>query len=183
MPNPQTLEAMGHLIDKQGRAFSPFLERGMNGAIKQVPIPDVAGLKEMGLDDIDVLNDVLFRYNAIPTPDELIEEQSAYLARFNSNAGTPLYDTQMTTLKEGMAERITLGRARRVSQRLEMLAAVEGNTQQNMMYLTEGDNPCGGCEPLGGTEGTLQWFIDNHMLPGDQCYGKHLCLCQLQAVD
>ena len=183
MPNlDQTLEELGSYTDDLGRVYSSHIERGSDNVPKVVPGLDTASLKELGTEDIGTLNNVVGKFGLTNSPEQMLDMQSSMLQAFSSRPGSPMYETDLMRLKEGMEGRVLLGQSRRVSERFETLTAIDGNMSQEMIYLNEGDDPCDGCAPLGGETMTYAEFIQNDMLPGSQCYGGDLCLCQLMAI-
>jgi hypothetical protein len=173
----QLLAELGDYTDEQGRVYSPFVDRGVANIPVVVPIPDSEQLAELGTADTETLNAVLERYRLVNTPDTMLQAQTKYLERFNATAGTDLYDTQLQELKAGMEGRILLGQSRRVSQRYGTLVATDGNLDSEVIYINEGEEPCEGCEPLGGTVGKLRDLIAEGIEPAAQCLGGDLCLC------
>ena len=183
MPNlDQTLEDLGSYTDDLGRVHSPFIDRGADNVPKVAPLLDTAGLKELGTEDIGELNYTIGKYGLTNSPEQMLDMQASMLQSFTARPGSPMYETDLMRLKEGMEGRVLLGQSRRVSERFETLTAIDGDMNQMMIYLNEGDDPCDGCAPLGGETMTYAEFIQNDMLPGSQCYGDDLCRCQLMAI-
>ncbi len=181
-----TLAGLGEYIDERGRAFSAFIERGSDGIPAKVPgMPDAAGLQGLSTTDpadVATMNLTLERYGVVNTPDELIEAQSDMLQRFNIGPNDPRYKAEMERLATTGSGRVLLGQSRRVSQRVETLRGINGNTNQRCVYICEGEDPCEECEPLGGTDGPYKMFVQENMAPGDRCLGGSLCQCALVPV-
>jgi len=181
--DPKLLEELNDYVDAKGRQYSPFIERGVDQAPARVPMPDADDLRAFGTSDTAELNTVIERYGLSNTPDAMLEQQSKLLERFNATAGTQLYDTQLTTLKEGMEGRVLLAQSRRVSQQYETLVLLDGDLNKLCIYVAEGDDPCDGCAPLAGEEGTAAQLKAEGIWPGEQCYGDGMCQCQIAVFD
>ena len=177
--DPKLLAELNDYVDAQGRQFSPFIERGVDQVPVRFPMPDADALRAMGTADTKTLNTVLERYGLVNTSDVLIEQQSKLFERFNANAGSAIYDTQLKTLRADMEGKALLAQSRRVSQQYETLVLVDGDLSVECLYVTESDNPCPGCAALAGERGTAAQLQAGGVWPGAQCYAADLCVCQI----
>lgn len=103
-----------------------------------------------------------------------------WLERFDISKNDPRYEAEFNRLLDaGASNRAVLAEARRAGERSELLWASDGNLDENMVYVCEGDNPCPECLELGGEEMTLAEFENAGMMPGDRCLGGDNCKCVL----
>jgi len=166
------LNPPGDSMDAQGRFFSPWIERGSDGVPHSVPMPSMDAMRKMTAGQLNGLSE---RYGYVPTMENAIDVNKGYLSRFNINKGDPNWGREMDKLKENQ-QRAMLAHTRRLTQRHEGLTAIGGNLDQRITYICESSEPCDGCAPLCGIEGTYREFVENGTMPSDQCDGEGNCL-------
>jgi hypothetical protein len=175
----EDFEGIFDYVDEDGRAFSPFIERGSDNVPKRVGMPDLDDLRSIGTlsdEDITAMNYTLERYGFVNTPDKVLIEQTKYMELWGLDGDASRY-------AETMKGKVLLGQTRRISEKYETLVLIDGDTSTQMIYGNEGDDPCDGCLPLGGETGTYAEFVAEDMLPGSRCFGGNLCQCVLMAFE
>jgi hypothetical protein len=164
-------------FDEAGRYYSPFIERGADGTPESVPIPSLEDMRGLAPDELAA---VAGRFGWIDTWDARMDAASTQLAAFGYDPGRDpaAYDRAMQRMVTN-SERALLGVSRRLSQRYETTAALDGDMTKTMIYVNESATPCDECERLGGTVKTYAEFVADGDLPGDRCLGGNNCMCAL----
>jgi len=174
----QILDPPAEWVDAQGRFFSPWIERGSDGIPRTVPIPTLADMKGMSVGD---LASTCERYGYVDTIDARVDMNKEFLRRFNigeylpNGKKDPRWDAELKRLRDKQQVAM-LGHTRRLTQSHEGLRAIGGNLDQRIAYICESSEPCDGCAPFCGREGTYREFVQNGWMPGDNCYGELNCL-------
>lgn len=154
---------------------------GDNGLPIFKRLPTAAEIASIKPTDLDGMN-TLYRlqsYLGLSSPEAQRQANVQYLARFNIVSTSPLYAQRLADLgNEVNSNRVMTATSRRVTQQAQTATMLEG-TNQKCIYINEGDAPCDSCLFLNGEQGTYQYFVDNNLLPADQCLGGDNCLCQL----
>lgn len=182
------LAAFNESIDVQGRLFAPLIERGAdpNAIPRIVPLPTteaLQGFSSTNPEDVAEMSKLLGRYG-FPPADQMAELQSRHLAAFDIVPGHPRYAGALEKLRGDQSGRALLSQSRRTQEQYQTLKAIEGDVNQTMIRLAEGDNPCDLCEPLDGTEKKYKEFVADNELPGgSSCEGGDNCLCTLTPVE
>lgn len=144
-------------------------------------LPTAAEIASIKPTDIEGMN-TLYRlqsYLGLSSPEAQRQANVQYLARFNITPQSPLYAQRLNDLnKEVNSNRVIVATSRRVTQQAQTAVMLDGKNQ-SCIYINEGDAPCDSCLFLNGEQGTYQYFVENNLLPGDQCLGGDACLCQL----
>lgn len=182
---PNFLEEFNSYIDKQGRQVSPLLERGTDGIPAVIPTPTSDDLKGFNTSDpkqVAAMSKMLNQYG-VGGYDDMLNGARSRLERFNIRPGDPRYKTELERLTTSESGRVLLDQSRRTTQRFQTLSAVDGNMDQEMIRVPEGDEPCDECVPLAGITKPLWQFIADEEAPGDRCLGGDACLCQLYPID
>ena len=173
------LNPPGDSMGPDGQFYSPWIERGSTGVPTSVPMPSLAQMRGM---DTGQLSGLCERYGYTPTWESQIDINNGYLARYNISPSIDKahYDREMARLMENN-QRAMLGHTRRLAQRHEQLAALDGNVNQRVMIINESAEPCEECEPLGGLEDTYRNLVANNQIPDEVCLGA--CMCTVMAVE
>ena len=178
------LEKFGEFTEENGKFFSPALERGADPNnqtpfINNFPTPgDLRGFNTKRPEDVDKMSRLLGKYG-FPPPDEMVEQQQEFLARFNITPDSPQYAAEMERLGSSQSGKVLLSTSRRTQEQYQSLSSVDGNVNTNMVRMEEGGEnpPCSLCEPLDGLEMTLAEFYSTGQGPGGStCEGGDFCL-------
>lgn len=168
---------------------SPFIERPGGFVPELAPMPDIRDM--VGLTNSQ-LNEVLKRFNVLPTWSEQYAEAQKYLAQFSTIPPALLsedeYQRRIRALldlnprKDGKPSRGLLGLSRRVQERYTTMEAIGGQPEAELIRIAElDDNTCSGCDALAGEMGTYAYHASIG-LPGSQECGNN-CRCQLVRVE
>ena len=167
----------------------PRVEIGSNGKpvfIEKIDPDVIKNLKPSNPDDVALAYQYRRIYN-FESPSDIRKAKIQYLSRFNITPDQPGYaDAFLQLSEETNARKVLLANARRVSQKMQMIESSNGRLNQRAIYVNDNDDPdaiCPNCLSLGGTEETLEWFIQNNSQPGDRCLGGDNCLCILVPVN
>ena len=173
MPKKQTKKIPRVELDSRG--FPIFIE---------APDADfVRLLKPTNPTDMAVIHNMLAVYG-LENPTSIANAQLSYLARFNVTPDSPNFKTALEQLStEANANRVLTAQARRISQSVETITAVNGNINQKFVYINDGDDPCDNCLELNGEEGTYAELANQGKLPADRCLGGDNCLCILVPIE
>jgi len=183
------LRLYGSYVDPvSGKAYSPYITRGSNNVPRTIPrmptADDLRNVDHNTPEGMEAISLVLHRFGLFSTPAAALESHASSLDRFTGlTSGTANFEAETLRMAQAESGRRMLGQARKVSQRYETLSNLQGNMQQNVMYVCEGDDPCDGCLPLAGTEGPYSRMVADSIVPTEQCLGGDLCMCQLVPVD
>jgi hypothetical protein len=143
---------------------------------------DIAALKPSNPQDMAIIHRLSALLN-LTTPADLRKAEVKYLERFNITPSNPIYKQQLQRLsEESQSNKVMIATARRNTERAQTLVALTVTGARELMYVNEGPDPCEACLPLNGETGTLQYFENNNIRPGDQCLGGDNCLCQLWPI-
>ena len=165
------------------RASVKLGKDGRPVAVSVPTVEQVQSAKPSDPDAVAALSEYLFRYGWLD-PVEVQRQQVQYLSRFGITPDSADYEAQLARLAdESMASRVVVATSRRVAQQAELATATGGKLEQWCVYVNEGDEPCPACLDLGGEDHPYSWFVDNHALPGDRCYGGDNCRCILVPYD
>jgi hypothetical protein len=167
----------------------PRVEIGANGKPTFIETIDPDVLKNLlpsNPDDMALLYKYRRLYN-YESPTDIRKSKIQFLARFNITPDQPGYADAFLQLSEEVnSNKVLVGNARRVSQKMQMVESANGSNEQEAIYINDNDDPdgiCANCLALGGTQETIQWFVDNNAMPGDRCLGGDSCLCILVPID
>lgn len=143
-------------------------------------VDEIARIKPTDPEGMEVLYR-LQSYLGLSSPDAMRQANVEYLNRFNITPSSPLYAQRLNDLNnEVNSNKVLVGATRRITQQAETATMLE-NKDKVCIYINEGESPCTSCEPIGGTVEKYSWFVENNLLPGDQCLGGNSCLCRLLA--
>jgi hypothetical protein len=125
---------------------------------------------------------VLHRLQAMmgnESAEQIRRAQIKYLERFNITPSSPLYQQQLANLNTTVnSAKVLTATSRRVTHDSQLATMLEGK-DKTCIYINEGEDPCDTCEPLGGQVEKYSWFVENNLIPGEQCLGGLSCLCIL----
>jgi len=179
MPEKQNPIPRGHI--EKNRYISPGLTT--DSRPKQASLPDMVELRDLPNDQ---LLSVLEHYGVIEPWHQMKQRATEYVQRMSrirpgdEQAIQDAVDEITTTAsRRGM-----LGLNRRIYETWSSLDAIDGNLNQDMIWICEDDeSSCTGCKSHGGEiKSYAEWQIEGP--PGAAiCKGGDYCRCQLVAVD
>lgn len=170
------LSPPGYLDD--GRFITPGLKWDDEPETRRLPTLD----EMRDLSDAELLK--VLSYYGITEPYAMLQTQSMdYVRRMMPMAS----DTEINrAFAELMAKerRQLLGVTRRVSQQWSTLDAMQGNIQQEFIWLAEDDEAtCDSCAPRSGEIDTWLGWKQRGMPGSETCRGGNLCRCDLLPFD
>lgn len=148
---------------------------------KLIRLPDLKDIKNLSLKD---LKDTLKHYGVTEAWESYEANAASYLARVSSIPPGPLFDAELERILDVSSKRGALGMSRRAVQTWSTLEAIDGNVNQEMMWLNEDDDrTCEPCDQNGGEIHTYAEWVQIG-LPGAQtCLGGDYCRCDLLVID
>jgi len=162
------------------RLISPGLTDGATP--QQARLPSIADMRNLSQAE---LFDVLEQYGVTEPWESMINDTRKYLQRVSSiTPGSDRWNEELNNLITTESRRGMLNLARRTQERFSTLDAIDGNVNQEMMWVTvSDDNLCENCDARGGRiQSYAQWTQDG--LPGSAvCLGGDQCRCELVLVD
>ncbi len=158
------------------------------GTVPEIlPLPDLADMVNLSNAE---LQDLLARYGISEHWPGLVAQVQRYNADFASMstrldpAAFAAAEARLLDLApraDGKPSQAMLGLARRTQERYTTLEAIDGNVEQDMIWISEGDDSvCSGCsEHAGEIKSYAEHMADP---PGSQQCGPR-CRCQLIMID
>ena len=169
-------------VDPQNRFITPGLTHSDRPeAFKMPTIAEMKGMVQTpeGRAELERMLDHFGIGNSL---NYLKGAASDYVQRMTTLTGQAFQD-EVNNLISRESGRGLLGMSRRMHQQFAALRDIDGNVNQLMIRVTEGDDSmCENCEALGGEIRTYaDWAGD---MPGSQsCLGGDNCRCTLHPVD
>lgn len=145
-------------------------------------IPSLAEMRNLSQAE---LVDLLQHYGVVQPWGVLQAQAAEYVARMSEiRPGTPEFAAEISRLTDAGSKRGALGLARRTAQQWSTLDSIQGNVNQEMIWVSEDDeSTCDACEPRGGE---IRTFAEWQALgpPGAAvCRGGDYCRCDLIVID
>ena len=161
------------------RLLAPGIELG--DAPSQVRLPSIEEMSRLSRKE---LLDVLQHYGVTEPWESMRASTAAYLERVsNIVPGDPRWEAEMNALLGG-EQRALLSLARRTSEKWGTLDAIDGNVNQEMMWVTHtDDNLCDNCDDRGGEIKTYAEWVQAGLPGAAVCLGGDQCRCELVPVD
>jgi hypothetical protein len=167
----------------EGTQFvTPGLQAG--SPPEQARLPSLDGLKKLSLTELQNL----LEYYGVQAPwGTLVTRNQDYVTRMTEyRPGSPQWQAAVDALLDRESKRGALSMNRRVAQTWSSLDSIDGNVNQEMIWLTEGvvdEDVCENCEANAGKIKTwAQWQVDGP--PGAAvCLGGDYCRCDLIVIE
>ena len=169
----------------QGSQFvTPGLTRDDVGRPEAIRMPDQSQLLELSrtMEGQAQLSRLLEHYGVFNPIEQSVTQSMQYVSRMTGYTGAELKDAVNDLLAN--QQRTLLGMTRRVQEQFSSLVAIDGNAQQEMIWIDEGDeNECDACDSRAGEIMTwAEWQSVGP--PGARvCAGGDYCRCVLIPID
>lgn len=183
MPNPwDDFPIPEPFVDPQNRYITPGLTH--SDRPEAFKMPTIAEMKGMAStpEGRAELQRMLDHFGIGNSLNYLKSDAADYVQRMTTLTGEA-FKNEVNNLISRETGRGLLGMSRRMHQQFAALRDIDGNVNQPMIRVTEGDDSmCENCEALGGEIRTYaDWAGD---MPGSQsCLGGDNCRCTLHPVD
>ena len=161
------------------RFISPLLQAGSPPSLAKLPkLADMVNLSDLEL--IDTLQ----KYGVVSSWEEQQQKalDTVLPALRNAPVGSEQFWNTLNSTVDVNSRRELLGMTRRTSQQWSALTAIDGNLNQDMVWITVGDSEsCDPCNERGGMEATYtEWQEIGG--PGVPCLGGDYCRCELVKI-
>jgi len=146
-------------------------------------LPSPADMDSM---DADNYFFVMEQYGVLPPMPVLRAQAGAYVTRMTAYPpGSPEWNTALEDLVSTESKRGMKGLTRRISERWSTLETIDGNENQELMWMFEDDEAsCDNCAQYAGDIHTFKEWEAMGIHPGSSvCKGGDACRCDFLAVD
>lgn len=163
--------------------ISPGLQKGLPPAQYRLPnFEDMRVLAQSPEGQARLLQ-TLEHYGVTPSMNRMKVMAGKYIERMTDKTGDA-FKAAVEELVNGESKRSLIGMNREIAQQYSSLRAIEGNIDQKMVWVSEGDDHvCEECDARSGEIQTwVQWQTEGP--PGSRtCLGGSYCRCDLLPID
>ena len=162
------------------RLISPGLTSGATPQLAR--LPTIADMRNLSQSE---LLDVLEQYGVTEPWESMINDTRKYLQRMTSiPPGSDRWNEELNSLISTESRRGVLNLARRTQERFSTLDSIDGNVNQELMWITvSDDNLCENCDERGGEIKSYSEWTQVGLPGAAVCLGGDQCRCELVAVD
>jgi hypothetical protein len=172
---------LGKLDDKKASYITPGLTY-INGRPESLKLPSLEAISK--LDNSELLQ-VLNHYNVFGPTDQFKMESMEYVSRMTSYPpGSQAFSEAVAALGDTSSKRGLVGMTRRASENYSTVESIDGNVEQELIYVCLDDNAS--CKACLDKDGEIHTFIEWQDVGGPgaaTCAGGHNCRCSLIRVD
>jgi hypothetical protein len=170
-------------IDPNNQFVTPGLKKGLPPAQYKLPNIEEMRLWSQTPEGRARLAAVLEQYGVTNSMNHMKTLASDYVQRMTGLTGED-YKRAVNELITSETRRGALGMNREIAQQYSSLRAIEGNINQRMIWVSEGDDHT--CEECDARAGEIQTFTEWQAEgpPGSRvCLGGSYCRCDLLPID
>jgi hypothetical protein len=173
--------ALGKLDDKKVSYITPGLKY-VNGRPESSKLPSLDAISK--LDNSELLQ-VLNHYNVFGPTDQFKMESVEYVTRMTQYPpGSPAFKEAVVALGDVSSKRGLVGMTRRASENYSTVESIDGNVEQELIYVCLDDNSS--CRACLDKDGEIHTFLEWQDIGGPgaaTCAGGHNCRCSLIKVE